>query len=63
MGLEVSLMRNHKKKEASRLLGLRGRHQYSHKRSSRISALCVAFTPAVIEGEESQMARSSPQRK
>ena len=38
------------KKDASHLLGLRGRHQYSDRRSSRNRAPCVAYTAAVTEG-------------
>ena len=40
------------KKEASHLFGLRGRHQYSHQRSNRIRAPCVASIAVGIEGEE-----------
>ena len=47
------------KKEASHLLGLRGRYQYSDQRSNRNRAPCVASTKAGTEGEEDQMARSS----
>ena len=47
------------KKEASHLLGLRGRHQYSDQRSNGIRALCVDSTAVETEGEEDQMARSS----
>ena len=47
------------KKEASHLLGLRGRHQYSDQRSNRNRAPCVASTAMGTEGEEDQMARSS----
>ena len=47
------------KKEASHLLGLRGRHQYSDQRSNRNRAPCVASTAVGIEGEEDLMARSS----
>ena len=46
-------------KEASHLLGLRGRHQYSDQRSNRNRAPCVASTKVGTEGEEDQMARSS----
>ena len=48
-----------KKKEASHLFGLRGRHQYSDQRSNRNRAPCVASTAVGTEGEEDQMARSS----
>ena len=47
------------KNEASHLLGLRGRHQYSDQRSNRNRATCVASTALGTEGEEDQMARSS----
>ena len=47
------------KKEASHLLGLRGRHQYSDQRSNRNRATCVASTAVGTEREEDQMARSS----
>ena len=47
------------KKEASHLLGLRGRHQYSGQRSNRNRALYLASTTVGTEGEEDQMARSS----
>ena len=45
-------------KEASHLLGLRGRHQYSDQRSNGNTAPCVASTTLGTEGEEDQMARS-----
>ena len=51
------------KNEASHLLGLRGRHQYSDQRSNRNRAPCVASTAVGTEGEEDQMARSSAQRE
>ena len=47
------------KKEASHLLGLRGRHQYSDQRYNRNRAPCVASTAVGTEGEEDQMARLS----
>ena len=47
------------KKEASHLLGLRGRHQYSDHRSNQNRAPCVASTAVGTEGEEDQMARLS----
>ena len=47
-----------KKKEATRLLGLRGRHQYSDQRSNRNRAPCVASTAVGTEGQEDQIARS-----
>ena len=39
------------KKEASRLLGLRGRHQYSDQRSNQNRAPCAASTAVGTEGE------------
>ena len=50
-------------KEASHLLGLRGRHQYSDQHSNRIRPPCVASTAVGTEGEEDQVARSSAQRE
>ena len=47
------------KNEASHLLELRGRHQYSDQRSNRNRAPCVVSTAVGTEGEEDQMARSS----
>ena len=47
------------KKEASNLLGLRGRHQYSDQCSNQNRAPCVASTAVGTEGEEDQMARLS----
>ena len=47
------------KKDASHLLELRRRHQYSDQRSNRNRASCVAFTAVGTEGEEDQMAKSS----
>ena len=47
------------KKEASHLLGLRGRHQYSDLRSNRNKALCVASTAVGTEEEGDQTARLS----
>ena len=46
------------KKEASYLLGFRGRHQYSDQGSNRNRAPCVLSTAVGTEGEEDQMARS-----
>ena len=46
-------------KEASHLLGLRGKHQYSDQRSNRNRAPSVASTAVGTEEEEDQMARSS----
>ena len=47
------------KKEASHLLGLRGRHHYPDQRSGRIRASCVASTAVRSEAEEDQMAELS----
>ena len=47
------------KKEASHLLGLKGRHQYSDQRSNRNRAPCVVSTAVGTEGEKDQMARLS----
>ena len=52
-------MRSSENKEASHLLGLRGRHQYSDQHSNRNRAPCVASTAKGTEWEEEQMARSS----
>ena len=51
------------KKEASHLLELRGRHQYSDQRSNLNEAPCVATTAVGTKGKEDQMARSSAQRE
>ena len=42
--MKVSLVVFTEKKEASHLLGLRGRHQYSDQRTNRNRAPCVAST-------------------
>ena len=59
LGCRLALWGSTEKKEASHLLGLRGRHQYSDQRSNRNRAPCVASTAVGTEGEEDQMARSS----
>ena len=46
-------------KEASHLLGLRGRHKYSDQRFNRIGAPCVASNAVGTEKKDNQMARSS----
>ena len=46
-------------KEASHLLILRGRHQYSDQRFNRNRAPCVASIAVETEGEEDQMTRLS----
>ena len=59
LGWRLAWLGSTEKKEASHLLGLRGRHQYSDQRSHRNRASCVASTAVGTEGEEDQMARSS----
>ena len=59
LGWRLSWWESTEKKEASHLLGLGGRHQYSDQRSNRNRAPCVAFTVVGTEGEEDQIARSS----
>ena len=46
-------------KEASHVLGLRGKHQHSDQRSNRIRFPCIASTAAETKGKEHQIARSS----
>ena len=50
-------------KEASHLLGLSGRHQYSYQCFNRDRAPCVASTAVGTEGEEDQMAKTSVYRE
>ena len=59
LGWRLAWWGSTEKKEASHLLGLRGRHQYSDQRSNQIRAPCVASTAAGTDGEEDQMARLS----
>ena len=59
LGWSLAWWGSTEKKEASHLLGLRGRHQYSYQRSNQNRAPCVAFIAVVTKGEEDQMARSS----
>ena len=59
LGWRLAWWGSTEKKEASHLLGLRGRHQYSDQRSNRNRAPCVASTAVGTEEEEDQMARSS----
>ena len=47
------------KKEASNLLRLRERHQYSDQRSNQNRAPCMVCIAVGTEGEDDQMARSS----
>ena len=57
-GWRPAWWRSTEKKETLDFLGLRGRHQYSDQRSSRIKAPCVAFIVVGTEGQEDRMARS-----
>ena len=57
LGWRLAWWGSTEKKEASHLLGLRGRHQYSDQRSNRNKAPCVAYTAVGTEEEEDQMAR------
>ena len=59
LGWRLAWWGSTEKNEASHLLGLRGRHQYSDQRSNQKRAPCVASTAVGTEGEEDQMARSS----
>ena len=59
LGCRLAWWGSTEKKEASHLLGLRGRHQYSDQRSNRNRAPCVASTAVGTEDEEDQMAKSS----
>ena len=59
LGWRLAWWGSTEKKEASHLLGLRGRHQYSDQRFNRIRAPCVASTALGTKGKEDQMARSS----
>ena len=58
LGRRLAWWGSTEKNEASHLLRLRGRHQYSDQRSNRNRALCVASTAVGTEREEDQMARS-----
>ena len=59
LGWRLAWWGSTEKKEASHLLELRGRHQYSDQRSNQNRAACVASTTVGTKGEEDQMARSS----
>ena len=59
LGWRLAWWGSTEKKEASYLLGLRGRHQYSYQRSNRNRAACVASTVVETGGEEDQMTRMS----
>ena len=63
LGWRLAWWGSTEKKEASHLLGLRGRHQYSDQLSNRNRACCVASTAMGTEGEEDQVARSSAQKE
>ena len=59
LGWRLAWWGSTEKKEASYLLGLRGRHQYLDQRSNRNRAPCVASTAVGTEGAKDQMVRSS----
>ena len=59
LGWRLAWWGSTEKKEASHLLGLIGRHQYSDQCSNRNRATCVASTAVGTEEVEDQMARSS----
>ena len=59
LGFWLAWWESTEKKEASHLFGLRGRHQYSDRRSSRIRAPCIVSTAVGPQGKEDRMARSS----
>ena len=59
LGWRLAWWGSTEKKEASHLIELRGKHQYSDQRSNRNRAPCVVSTAVGTEGEEDQMARSS----
>ena len=62
LGLRLAWWGSTEKKEASHLLGLRGRHQYSDQLSNRNRASCEASTAVGTEGKENQMARLSAKK-
>ena len=59
LGWRLAWWGSTEKKEASHLLGLRGRHQYSDERFNRNRAPCVASIAVGTERKKDQMARSS----
>ena len=59
LGWRLAWWGSTEKKEASHLLGLRERHQYSDQRSNQNRAPGVASTAVGTEGEKNQMARLS----
>ena len=54
LGWRLAWWGSTEKKEASHLLGLRGRHQYSDQRSNRNKAPCVASTAVGTEGKRTK---------
>ena len=56
LGWRLAWWGSYEQKEASHLLGWRGRHQYSDQRSNQNRAPCVASTAVGTEREEDQMA-------
>ena len=54
LGWWFALWEPTEKKEASHLLGLRGRHQYSDQRSNRNRATCVASTAVRTKGRRTK---------
>ena len=63
LGWRLAWWGSTEKKEASHLLGLRGRHRYSDQRYNRNRAPCVTSIAIEAESEEDQMARSSAYRE
>ena len=59
LGWRLAWWGSTEKKEASHLLGLKGRHQYSDQHSNQNRAPCVASTAVGTEEEEDQMTRPS----
>ena len=57
LGWRLACWGSTEKNEASCLLGLREKHQYSDQRFNRNRDPCVASTAVGTEGEEDQMAR------
>ena len=63
LGWRLAWWGSTEKKEASHLLELSGKYQYSDKCSNRNRASCVASIAVGTEGEEDQMARSAAWRE
>ena len=59
LGWRLAWQGSTQKKEASHLLKLRGRHQYSDQHFNRNRTPCEASIAVGTKGEEDQMARSS----